>query len=133
MQVVDASVLADALLDDGSVGERARAALERDDHWAAPHHVHVEVLSVVRGRMLGQKISFERADDAVLALDSLRIEHVAPDQLTPRIWELRGNITPYDAAYVATAELLDCPLLTADRRLAKARGIRCELQLLQDL
>jgi len=50
--------------------------------------------------------------------------------LLPRIWELRHNVTPYDAAYVALAEVLDAPLLTADARLADASGIRCAVELL---
>jgi predicted nucleic acid-binding protein len=131
--VVDASVFADALLDDGPVGKHARMALDRDDTWAAPHHVYVEVMSVIRGRLLGQKVTFERADDAVVAFDDLTIEKVDPAQLVPRVWELRGNITAYDATYVAAAELLECPLVTGDRRLARAKGIRCEIQLTHDL
>jgi predicted nucleic acid-binding protein len=45
-------------------------------------------------------------------------------RLLPRVWQLRGNLTAYDASYIALAEALDCPLLTADRRLAGAPGVR---------
>lgn len=55
----------------------------------------------------------------------------APHQpLIGRIWELRDDLTPYDAAYVALAEALEAPLLTADRRLARAAGAGCEVELL---
>jgi predicted nucleic acid-binding protein len=130
--VIDASVLADALLDDGPAGDQTRDELAADDRWAAPNHIFVEVMSVIRGRLLGQKITLARADDAVAALDDLAIDKIDPAQLLARIWELRGNITAYDAAYVATAELLDCPLLTGDRRLARLRGVRCEIRVVHD-
>jgi predicted nucleic acid-binding protein len=126
--VVDASVLADALLDDGPAGDRARGELTADDQWAAPDHIFVEVMSVIRGRLLGQKITLERAEDAVAALADMAMDKVDPARLIPRIWELRGNLTAYDAAYVAAAEILECPLLTGDRRLSRARGVRCEVR-----
>lgn len=128
MLVVDASALADALLDDGTPGARARDALAADDHWAAPDHIFVEVMSVIRGRLLGRKITLERAEDAVAALVDTAMDQVAPSRLIPRIWELRGNVTAYDAAYVAAAEMLECPLLTGDLRLSRARGVRCEIR-----
>ena len=112
MLVVDASVLADALLDDGTAGDRARDELAADDQWAAPDHIFVEVMSVIRGRLLGRKIALERAEDAVTALVDMTMDKVDPVRLIPRIWELRGNVTAYDAAYVAAAEMLECPLLT---------------------
>lgn len=132
MLVVDASVLANALLDDGKAGDQTRNELAADDRWAAPNHIYVEIMSVIRGRLLGRKITLERAEDAVAALDELAMDTVDPARLVARIWELRGNITAYDAAYVATAELLDCPLLTGDRRLARCRGVRCEIRAIRD-
>ncbi|MGP4019746.1 type II toxin-antitoxin system VapC family toxin [Saccharopolyspora sp. 5N708] len=132
MLVVDASVLADALLDDGIVGDRARQSLAADDQWAAPNHIFVEIMSVVRGRLLGRKITLERANEAVTALEEIALDKIDPAQLVGRMWELRGNITAYDDAYVATAELLNCPLLTGDRRLARARGVRCEIHVIHD-
>ena len=133
MLVVDASVLADALLDDGSVGDRARRSLVSDDQWAAPHHIFVEIMSVVRGRLLGRKITLDRADEAVAALEEIAIDKIDPAHLVGRMWELRGDITAYDAAYVASAELLSCPLLTGDRRLTRARGIRCEIRVIHEM
>ena len=130
MIVVDASVLADALIDDGPVGVAARAALAADPHWAAPAHLLVEVVSVVRGRALGGKLGPVRAQDAVDALPTLVIDRVDIAALVDRMWQLRGSITAYDAAYVAAAEALGCSLVTADGRLAKANGVRCEIRVL---
>ncbi|RCW45101.1 putative nucleic acid-binding protein [Halopolyspora algeriensis] len=131
MLVVDASVLADALLDDGPAGRQCRDELAADDRWAAPSHLTVEILSVVRGRLLGRKITRERADEAVLALGELAVELVESGQLITRVWQLRGNATAYDATYVAAAEAMECPLVTRDRRLSRARGIRCEVRLVK--
>lgn len=130
MIVVDASVLADALVDDGEVGQQARAVLAQDTHWVAPAHLLVEVLSVVRGKVLGGKLGIERADDAVMAMTELVIETVDPATLIRRMWELRNNVTVYDAAYLAVAEATDAPLITGDARLARATGAKCEVRLI---
>jgi predicted nucleic acid-binding protein len=127
--VVDACVLSDALVDDGSVGSAARTALTADPHWAAPAHLLVEVVSVIRGRTLGGKLGPARAREGIGALSTLVIDQVEIVDLLERMWQLRDNLTAYDAAYVAAAELLRCPLLTGDARLAKAPGIRCEIKL----
>ncbi|MFI6239292.1 type II toxin-antitoxin system VapC family toxin [Micromonospora sp. NPDC050795] len=130
MIVVDASVLADALVDDGPVGDAARAELTADPHWAAPGHLLVEVMSVIRGKALGGKLSPARAQEAVDTLPSLVIDEVDVLLLLDRMWQLRSNVTAHDAAYVAAAELMACPLVTGDGRLAKANGVRCEIRLL---
>lgn len=132
MLVVDAAALANALLDDGAAGARARGELAADDRWAVPTHIFVEVMSVIRGRLLGRKITLERAEEAATALEELTVDNIDPARLVPRMWELRDNITAYDAACIAAAELLDCPLLTGDRRLARSRGVRCEIRVLHD-
>jgi predicted nucleic acid-binding protein len=130
MIVVDASVLADALIDDGPQGEAARATLAADPHWAAPAHLLIEVVSVIRGKALGGKLGIVRAQEAIAALPTLVIDQVDPAHLVDRMWQLRGNTTAYDAAYVAAAEMLACPLVTGDGRLAKANGMRCEIRLI---
>jgi predicted nucleic acid-binding protein len=130
MIVVDASALTDALIDDGPVGESARAHLRADLQWAAPAHLLVEVVSAIRGKALGGRLVTARAGEAIAALPQLVIVQVGAAQLVDRMWELRGNLTAYDAAYVAAAEALDCPLVTGDARLAKASGIRCEVRVL---
>ncbi|MFJ2081982.1 type II toxin-antitoxin system VapC family toxin [Micromonospora chokoriensis] len=126
MIVVDASVLADALVDDGPLGDAARAELTGDPHWAAPGHLLVDVMSVIRGKVLGGKLGLARAREAVDTLPSLVIDEVAVSTLLDRMWQLRGN----DTAYVAAAEFMACPLVTGDGRLAKTIGVRCEIRLL---
>lgn len=131
MIVVDASALADALTDDGDAGDTARAALARDEHWAAPDHLIIEVVSVIRGRHLGGKLSDGRAADALGALGQVFIDQVDIVPLLGRVWDLRANLKTYDAGYVAAAEVLGCPLVTADAKLANASGPRCEIVLLK--
>jgi predicted nucleic acid-binding protein len=120
MIVVDASALALALLDDGQLGDAARDTLTRDTDWAAPAHVITEVMSVIRGHLLGSKLTLARAEDAVNALSGLNLALSDCQALLGRIWKLRHNMTSYDAAYVALAESLDVPLVTADQRLSHA-------------
>jgi predicted nucleic acid-binding protein len=127
--VVDASVVANGLTDDGPVGVRSRAELAGDLHWAAPEHLMVEVFSAIRGRCLGRKISEQRAADAIEAISAAAIEVLATAPLLDRMWQLRDNLTGYDAAYVAAAELYECVLVTADERLSHAPGLRCEIRL----
>lgn len=129
MIVVDASVLTNALTDDGPVGTGARAELARDAHWAAPEHLSVEVFSAVRGQWLGQKITQKRAEDALSAMSTTAIDLVPTAPLLTRMWELRSNVSGYDAAYLVVAETFDCPLVTADARLAHAPDLRCEVRL----
>ena len=132
MIVVDASALTNALTDDGHVGARARTELSNDPHWAAPEHLAVEVFSAIRGRWLGNKISQVRSEEALAAVTAATIDLIDTTTLLPRMWELRSNITGYDAAYIAAAEAYDCPLVTADRRLAGAPGIGCAVILAFD-
>ena len=129
MLVVDASVLAAALADDADDGDRARARL-RGESLAAPDLVDLEVASVLRGRLAGGHISARRAGLALADLAALPLDRAASLRLVPRCWELRDNVSPYDAAYIALAEALETTLVTADSRLAAAPGPRCELELL---
>lgn len=132
MIVVDASVLTNALTDDGQVGRRARTELSHDPQWAAPEHLAVEVFAAIRGRWLGRKISDQRAEDALAAFTSATLDLIATIDLFPRMWELRANVTGYDAAYIAAAETYECALVTADHRLAGAPGIACAVVLAID-
>ena len=129
MIVVDASAVANALTDDGPVGQVCRAELARDVHWAAPEHLIVETFSAIRGRYLGGKISESRCVDALDALGSATVELVSAAVLLPRMWDLRANVSGYDAAYVAAAESLDCPLVTSDARLARVAEVGCAIRL----
>ncbi len=129
MIIVDASVLANAFTDDGPIGVAARAALANDPQWAAPEHLRVAAFSAIRRRWLRGDISAERAEDAWRAAGSVQIEVISTAALLPRMWELRDNVSGYDAAYVAAAESRQCRLVTADTRLAHAPGLRCEVTL----
>ena len=129
MIVVDASVTANAVGDDAADGHAARAALRRDTELAAPDLVDVETVAVLRKRWLAKTLTARRFRSAIADLADLAIIRYPTLALMDRAYELRANVTPYDAAYVALAEALECPLLTGDRRLASAPGPRCEFRL----
>ncbi len=127
MIVVDASVLANVLADDRRDGSAARAAV-RGDELAAPDLVDVETIAVLRKRWLAGSLPDDRFDEAIGDLEDLALARFPALPLIRRAFELRANVTPYDAIYVGLAEVLDAPLLTADRRLASAPGPRCEIR-----
>lgn len=129
MIVVDASVLVRALVDDTARGRVARGAVRDDDHWAAPGHLLFEVISAIRGGVLGGRLDASRGQEAVSSLEDLSIDYVPAERLVERVWALRANVSAYDAAYVAVAETLGCPLVTGDAKLASASGPRCEVRL----
>jgi predicted nucleic acid-binding protein len=116
-----------ALGDDSTDGARARQRL-RGEELVAPHLVDVEVTSVLRRSVLSGSITGQRAGQVLEDLTDLAIERVAHTTLLPRVWELRGNYTSYDACYVAVAELFHAPLLTYDARMAGAPGARCAFE-----
>lgn len=130
MIVIDASAAAFALLDEGETGDRCRAALRADSRWLVPEPWLVEVLSVIRGTLLGGKITPDHAADAATAAAALDPVVVRTRLTAARIWELRANLTTYDAAYVAAAEQYSCPLVTTDARLARAPGIHCAVNVI---
>jgi predicted nucleic acid-binding protein len=127
--VVDASALTNAFTDDGPVGAVARDELARDAHWTGPEHLPVEAFSAIRGRWLGRKIGEDRAADAVTALAAAAMDVVSVRPLLERMWQLRANVSGYDAAYLALAEAFGCTLVTADVRLGHVPGVRCEVRL----
>jgi predicted nucleic acid-binding protein len=127
--VVDASVLAPALADDGPGGDKARARLRRQA-LVAPELVDLETTSIIRRQLLAGRLDARRARLALTDLVELPLRRAPHRPLLARCWELRQNVSVYDAAYVAIAELLDAVLLTADARLANASGPRCQFELL---
>ena len=129
MIVVDASVLTTALSDDGPDGERVRGRLA-DEVLAAPQVIDLEVTSVLRRLTLSGLLPERRAAQALEDLVELPIQRAAHAPLLERCWQLRTDVTAYDAAYVALAELLDVALLSGDQRLARATGPRCTFELL---
>ncbi len=96
----------------------------------APHLLGIEVAQVLRRLEAAGELSSARAAQALGDLQALDVDRYDHELLLPRIWNLRKNLTAYDAAYVALAELLDAPLLTFDRRLAGAPGNRAVVELL---
>ncbi len=130
MIVIDASVLANVIGDDGADGHRARQELRAADGVAAPDLVDVETVAVLRKRWLAGSITDRRFADAVGDLEDLEFDRYPSLQFMRRAYQLRANVTVYDSAYVALAEVLDCVLLTADERLANAPGPRCAFRIL---
>lgn len=120
MIVVDASAAISALLNAGS----ARQALA-EENVHVPHLIDPEVANALRRGVAAFRIE---PGDAWTALDRWRrlgLERYAVVHLLERVWELRVNLSAYDASYVALAESLGCPLLTADVRLGRSPGLRC--------
>jgi predicted nucleic acid-binding protein len=127
--VVDASVLAPALADDGVDGDGVRERL-RGEQLTAPALVDLEVVSTLRRAARAGRLDDRRSGQALTDLAALPLRRVPHLPLLSRIWELRDNLTAYDAAYVALAEALDALLLTADGPLGRAPGVRCEVEVL---
>ena len=129
MIVVDASALLEALLRmpaADAVDERLFAPRET---LHAPHLIDVEVAQVIRRFAATGEIDGERGRAAIADLASLRLSRYPHGLLLPRIWDLRHNLSAYDAAYVALAEALDAPLVTRDPRLAAAAGHGARIEL----
>lgn len=130
MIVVDASVLANALADDGMDGRRARTELRQAGDVSAPEFVDVETVAVLRKRWLAKTLTAHRLATAVNDLQALDVQRFPTLPFMRRAYELRSNVTPYDAVYVALAEAMGCELLTSDTRLANAAGPRCAIRVL---
>ena len=131
MIVVDASVLANVVGDDGADGDRARAAVAGQD-VSVPDLADVEVVSVLRRRWLAKTMTARRFAAAIDDLGMLPADRYPASPFMPRAYELRANVSAYDATYVALAEHLDCSLVTADARLASAPGPRCAITVLRN-
>jgi predicted nucleic acid-binding protein len=126
--VVDASVLAPAIVDAGTDGDTIRARL-RGESIAGPDLLRIEVLAVIRKQLIAGALTATQADDAVEDLLDLPVSVFPSAPLLRRAWALRDNVMAYDACYAVLAEALDCPLLTADTRLANAPGTTCAVEL----
>ena len=123
--VVDASALVASVSTEDTHNAWAVAVIPKY-RLAAPHHVLVESCNTLRKLELMSKISQVDAASDLHALRQVKLELYRFEPYADRIWSLRENLTPYDAAYVALAEELDCPLLTTDMRLLRAPGPRCK-------
>jgi predicted nucleic acid-binding protein len=125
MVVVDASVLVDALLIDGAARTRLAEA-----NLQAPDLIDAELLSVLRRLVLADRLPEQHALQALATSQRLGLRRHSSRHLWPRAWELRTNLTAYDALYVALAEQLGATLLTADARAARAPGLLCGVELM---
>jgi predicted nucleic acid-binding protein len=131
MIVVDASAIAELLLQT-RIGLRVERRLYQDDvDIHAPHLLDVEVLSALRRLVRAGEVTAGRASDAIEDLAMLRIIRHGHLDLAIRVWELRQNVTAYDAVYLALAESLDAPVVTCDRPLAAATGHRARIEVIR--
>ena len=131
MIVIDASVLANVVGDDESAGVLARRRLQVAGAASAPDLVDVETVSDLHRRWLQGDLTDQRFRDAVDDLLALPITRFPTGALMSRAFELRANVTAYDACYVALAEALECTLVTSDQRLANAPNINCRTEILR--
>ena len=128
MIVLDASALLALLLND-EVGRRVAARIADPALGLhAPHLIDVEVAQALRRYAAAGAIETERAARSLARLHELDLERWSHEPFLSRVWELRRNLTAYDAVYVALAEALAVPLLTLDRRIAAAPGIRAAIE-----
>ena len=118
------------LLDPGPDAEPIRERVESPgESLHVPHLLNIEVLNVLRRQTLRGILAEERGATVLQDLESIRMIRYPHAPLLERIWNLRGNLTLYDAAYIALAEALDAPLVTTDTRLAQARGNHATVEL----
>lgn len=120
--VIDASAVVEILRRSPRGQQVEQDLLDPTLAWHAPHLLDVEVTHVLRRYALSNMIDERRGREALDDLASLPISRYPHDMLLPRIWELRHNLTAYDATYIVLAEILQVPLVTGDRRLASTPG-----------
>jgi predicted nucleic acid-binding protein len=120
--VVDASAAVAALLRDGS----AREIMAREQ-LHAPHLIDAEVAQTLRRLVAGQRLAARDGETLMSGWSGLALVRHPIHPLLSRIWQLRDNVSAYDATYVALAETLGCALLTADAGLARASGTTCPI------
>ncbi len=129
MLVADASVIAPVVADGGSDGVRFRQRLH-GEQIATPDLLRVEVVSVIRRQLHVGTIDVTQAEQALVDLLELPLAVYPTAPLLRRCWQLRDNLTTYDACYIALAETLGCSLLTADTRLSRAPATRCPIEVI---
>jgi predicted nucleic acid-binding protein len=129
LNVVDASVLVEYLTA-GEHVEAAREAVGRERWVWAPALIDAEVGNSLRRYVRNGEISARKAGDALDDLLGMRLQKVPHRHLVDRAWQLRDNVSFYDGLYVAVAEALGAPLVTLDARLARAPGLRTEVELI---
>jgi predicted nucleic acid-binding protein len=120
--VADASLVTASLIRHGPARELMMAQLLH-----APHLIDFEVASAVRRHVRVGDFDARTGWDLLRTFRWLAITRHGTFSMLDRVWELRDNLTAYDAAYVALAEIIDCPLATADARISRAPGLRCSV------
>lgn len=130
LAVIDASVLAAFYASDDPKRAAVSERLAAGNGLFAPAHLDAEVVSALRGMARGNVILDQTVPSALAHLAGFPIRRIPLAPLLDRMWALRDNVTPYDAAYVALAERLDSPLITCDARLSAASGPRCSFELI---
>jgi predicted nucleic acid-binding protein len=123
--VIDASAMVALLADGGATGGWV-AATTAGANLCAPHLLPYEVGNILRRHVLAGLLDLTAATLAHVDLVALPLELHPYEVTAGRAWQLRSNLTVYDASYVALAELLSAPLVTLDSRLSRAPGIRCQ-------
>lgn len=130
MIVLDASAAVELLLQTPAGQRVADRALDPAESLAAPHLLDVEVTQVLRRYALSGQLSADRGREALIDLADLPMTRYPHDLLLQRVFELRENLTAYDAVYVALAEVLGGVLLTRDAKTAAAPGIMAQVELI---
>lgn len=130
MIVVDASALLDVLLNTISADRVSDQLFGSGETLHVPHLIDLEVAQVLRRYAASGALTADRGVEALRDLTDFPLIRYPHDLLLPRIWELRHNLTAYDAAYVTLAETLEAPLVTRDAALAAARGHAATVELL---
>lgn len=130
MIVLDASAAIDWMLQTPAGQRVDKRIFSQNESLHSPHLVDLEVAQVLRRLVREQAVSVYRADEAIRDLLDLRITRYPHSVLLPRIWQLRGDFSAYDAAYVVLAETLGATLLTRDARLASASGHHATVELI---
>ena len=132
MIVIDASAEIAVLLSAEADAERIRGRVASPGETLhVPHLFEIEVLHALRSLTFRGTVSPERARLALDRLRDTRFVRYPHTTLVERIWDLRENLTAYDAAYIALAEALNAPLVTTDARLARAPGIHAAVEVYQ--
>jgi predicted nucleic acid-binding protein len=131
MIVIDASAVLELLLNTPPGARVAHRIAPADETLHAPHVLDLEVTQVLRRYALARLIDGPRAEQVLDDLHDLGIERYPHDVLLPRIWQLRHNVTAYDAAYLTLAETLAATLITFDERLSAVPGVDARVEVMQ--
>lgn len=124
MIVLDTSAMVEFLVGADEVAERIRTIVVGQS-LAAPHAVDLECASTLRGLVQGKKLPPDEGERALQLLGRMNLKRYGHTSLLPRIWQLRHNMWPYDAAYVALAESLSAELVTLDGKIGRVPGLKC--------